>query len=270
MFYESKESSFFIVNETNPLQYPLHVHPYIEVVHAVKGITEMQIGTERYRIENGEIAVVFHNIPHDYHTPSTIGNTQLHIMNCYVDLLPMLKTQLLGKYPKNPVLHKSQIHEDVLYAEHRLFEASHYGTTHTPELVSSLVTSLLIRVFPYLSLADYQEYMPQDLTSDILAYISQHFTEDISLASVAAAFGIGKYAVSRIFSNVLKVSFLHYINSLRIDYAVYLLINTDLNITNIAMECGYHSQQTFNRIFKELYSCTPKEYRKKYFETPLY
>ena len=92
----------------------------------------MQIGTEKYQIETGEIAVVFPNIPHDYHTPSTIGNTQLHIMNCYVDLLPMLKTQLLGKYPKNPVLHKSQIHEDVLYAEHRLFEASHYGTSHTP------------------------------------------------------------------------------------------------------------------------------------------
>lgn len=139
-----------------------------------------------------------------------------------------------------------------------------------PSIISSLVTLLLTRLFPYLNLSDYEGHIPQDLTCDIIAYISQHFTEDISLSSVAAEFGVGKYTVSRIFSNVLKVTFLHYINSLRIDYAVYLLINTDLNITNIAMECGYHSQQTFNRIFKELYSCTPKEYRKKYFETPLY
>ena len=139
-----------------------------------------------------------------------------------------------------------------------------------PSIISSLVTLLLTRLFPYLNLSDYEGHIPQDLTCDIIAYISQHFTEDISLSSVAAEFGVGKYTVSRIFSNVLKVTFLHYINSLRIDYAVYLLINTDLNITNIAMECGYHSQQTFNRIFKELYSCTPKEYRNKYFETPLY
>lgn len=271
MFYESKESSFFIVNETNPLEYPLHVHPYIEVVHAVRGKTEMQIGSEKYLVDTGDIAIVFPNIPHDYHTLSPAEETQLHIMNCYVDLIPMLKSQLLSMYPKNPVLHKSQIHDDVYFAERRLFEESHVSGVHTPpSIISSLVTLLLTRLFPYLNLSDYEGHIPQDLTCDIIAYISQHFTEDISLSSVAAEFGVGKYTVSRIFSNVLKVTFLHYINSLRIDYAVYLLINTDLNITNIAMECGYHSQQTFNRIFKELYSCTPKEYRKKYFETPLY
>ncbi|HIX36789.1 MAG TPA: AraC family transcriptional regulator [Candidatus Blautia pullistercoris] len=96
--------------------------------------------------------------------------------------------------------------------------------------------------------------------------ISQHFTEDISLSDVSAAFGVGKYTVTRIFSNVLKISFLQYINSLRIDYAMYLLTNTDLNMTDIAMECGYHSQQTFNRIFKELCSCTPKEYKKIHYK----
>ena len=100
MFYESKESSFFIVNETNPLEYPLHVHPYIEVVHAVRGKTEMQIGSEKYLVDTGDIAIVFPNIPHDYHTLSPAEETQLHIMNCYVDLIPMLKSQLLSMYPK--------------------------------------------------------------------------------------------------------------------------------------------------------------------------
>ena len=268
MFYESKETSFFIVNERSQLEYPLHVHQYIEVVHVVEGKTEMQIGSEKYLVNTGEIGVIFPNIPHDYHTLSPTGKTQLHIMNCYVDLIPMLKTQLLGMYPQTPVLHKEQIHEDVPYAEHRLFEtARHYGTrTPPPELISSLVTLLLTRLFPYLHLTDYQESLPQDLTCNILAYISKHFTEEISLSSIGAVFGIGKYAVSRIFSNILKVSFLHYINSLRIDYAKYLLLNTDLSITNIAMECGYHSQQTFNRVFKELCSCTPKEYKKIHYE----
>lgn len=268
MFYESKENSFFIVNERTQLEYPIHVHQYIEVVHAVEGKTEMQIGLEKYLIDTGEIGVIFPNVPHDYNTLSPTGKTQLHIMNCYVDLIPMLKTQLLGMYPQTPIIHKEQIHEDVSYAKHRLFEASHHYASHppAPELINSLVTLLLSRLFPYLSLTEYQQSLPQDLTSDILAYISKHFAEEISLSSVGGAFGIGKYTVSRIFSNILKVSFLHYINSLRIDYAKYLLLNTDLNITHIAMECGYHSQQTFNRIFKELCSCTPKEYKKIHYE----
>lgn len=132
MFYESKENSFFIVNERGQLEYPLHVHQYIEVVHVFEGKTEMQIGPEKYLISAGEIGVIFPNVPHDYHTLSPTGKTQLHIMNCYVDLIPMLKTQLLGMYPKTPVICEKQIHEDVPYAEHRLFEAAHHYASHTP------------------------------------------------------------------------------------------------------------------------------------------
>ena len=132
MFYESKVNSFFIVNDRSQLEYPLHVHQYIEIVHVAEGKTEMQIGAEKYRISAGEIGVVFPNVPHDYHTLSPAGKTQLHIMNCYVDLLPMLKTQLLGMYPKTPVIPSEQIHEDILYAEHRLFEAVHHNCLHTP------------------------------------------------------------------------------------------------------------------------------------------
>lgn len=36
MFYEKKEEYFFAVKEYNPLQYPLHVHQYIEYVRAEK------------------------------------------------------------------------------------------------------------------------------------------------------------------------------------------------------------------------------------------
>lgn len=271
MFYEDHTNSFFIAKETKPLQFPLHIHQYIEVVHVVKGKVEMQIGEKRYLIDTGDLGMIFPNIAHDYHTLSSEGNTQLNILNCYLDLIPMLKSQLLEKYPLTPVIRKEQIHEDVTYAEQRLFEAV-YLCHHTPapELISSLTTLLLIRLFPHLSLTPYQKHLPQDLYTDILTYISRHFSEEISLSSVAEALGIGKYAISRIFSNVLKINFLHYINSLRIDYAKYLLLNTDLNITNIAMECGYHSQQTFNRIFKELCSCTPKEYKKIHYENTLF
>ena len=50
MFYENKEDYFFAVEEFNSLQYPLHVHSYIELVHVMKGSLEMQIGREKYVI----------------------------------------------------------------------------------------------------------------------------------------------------------------------------------------------------------------------------
>lgn len=128
-------------------------------------------------------------------------------------------------------------------------------------LISSFLSLILCRLFPLLQLTEYQELPPQDIVCSIIAYIAEHFCEDISLSDVAVHFGIGKYALSRIFSNVLKVSFSSYVNALRMNHARYLLLHSNMNITTIAMECGYHNQQTFNRIFKEQCSCTPREYR---------
>ncbi|MDO4298143.1 MAG: AraC family transcriptional regulator [Lachnospiraceae bacterium] len=259
MFYENKPDYFLSYKETSSLQYPLHLHQYIELVHVVEGLLEMQIGDEKYMIHPGEIALIFPNIPHDYHTLSKTGETQLNIMNCYVDLLPLLKPQLLKKHPVSPKLSADQIHEDVLYAEKRLYELRPVETNKA--LTGSLLSLLLCRLFSELSLEDYQEQPPQDITSGVISYIADHYLEEITLSSVANHFGIGKYALSRIFSNVLGCNFITYVNSLRIDYAKFLLMNTDMNIIRIAIESGFHNQQTFNRVFKKIHGCTPKEYR---------
>lgn len=260
MFYENKRELFQLYFEENPLQYPLHVHQYIELVYVSKGLLEMQIGTEKYLIQEGELAMIFPNVVHDYHTLSKHGCTQLYILNCYLNYLPMHKVQLLNMFPKHPVLCQNEIHEDVLYAIKRLFElqTDNYSTA----LISSLVSLMLCRIFPKLALADHSELPARDLSCDIVAYIGQHFREDISLTSVAKHFGLGKYALSRIFSNILGISFVSYINALRIDYADYLLLSTELGIMDIAIESGYHNQQTFYRLFRNIHGCTPCEFRK--------
>ena len=112
-----------------------------------------------------------------------------------------------------------------------------------------------------LQLNDFESTPPLDLTSKIIAYIGSNFQDEITLPLLAKKFGVGKYTLSRIFSNVLGISLPAYLNSLRMDYATYLLLRTDMDIINVAMESGYHNQQTFNRIFKSTKGCTPKEYR---------
>lgn len=262
MFYEKKQNSFFISVGKTPLQFPLHVHPHIEIAHIIKGEMDMQIGTERYFLQSGDLAIAFPNVPHNYHTVSLEENTQYHIINCYPDLLPMHKKQLMEKYPQIPVVHEDQIHENVWYAEKCLLEMNP-SVNDGNSLVSAFISLMLCRLLPELQLADYKDSAP-DLTSHVLAYIANHFLEEITLSTVADEFGIGKFALSRIFSNVLGIGFNAYINSLRINYSKYLLVNTDMNIIHVAMEAGYNNQQTFNRVFKEQLGCTPKEYRKYY------
>lgn len=259
MFYENKPEFFILYNETTPLQYPLHIHSYIEYVHVISGRVGMQIGGEDYILEPGDIALIFPNVPHKYQTLSTVNNTQFYIMNSSVDILPMHKMDLLGKYPRVPVVHPSPLHEDILYAEKRLFELT--AKPENTQMISSLTSLILCHIFPMLLLSDFESTPPLDLTSRIIAYIGNNFQEEITLPLLAKKFGVGKYTLSRIFSNVLGISLPAYLNSLRMDYATYLLLRTDMDIINVAMESGYHNQQTFNRIFKNSKNCTPKEYR---------
>lgn len=262
MFYENKPDFFLLYNETTPLQYPLHIHSYIEYVHVISGLIEMQIGDEVYTLKPGDIAFIFPNVPHKYHTLSASHDTQFYIMNSSVDILPMHKMELLGKYPHMPVVHPDPLHKDVLYAERRLFEIT-LKEENTP-LISSLTSLILCHIFPLLQLNDFENTPPLDLTCKIIAYIGNNFQEEITLPLLAKKFGIGKYTLSRIFSNVLGISLPSYLNSLRIEYAVYLLQRTDMDIINVAIESGYHNQQTFNRIFKNAKGCTPKEYRQSH------
>ena len=261
MFYENKKEYFIFTCERNPIQYPLHVHQYIELAHVVEGLLEMQIGTEKYRLASGDVALIFPNIAHDYHVLSGQNDTLLHILNCYPSYLPFHETTLLNMFPQTPVLHASDVHPDILYAEKRLLEIDQNNFDQA--LIGSLLSLMLSRILPKFSLSSNENLPPRNLSHEVIAYIGKHFREDLSLASIANHLGIGRCALSRIFSNVLKISFSTYINSLRIDFAEYLLLSTDLGMIDIAIECGYHNQQTFYRLFKSFHGCTPKEYRER-------
>ena len=263
MLYEEKKEFFLAFDAIDNLNYPIHLHHYIELVHVLNGELEMQIGSQNYLISSGQFAIIFPNVFHNYHTITKEEDTFFRIINSYLDLLPAyFKNRFLNYSLNNPVLDKESIHEDVLYAEERLMNITY--SSNTAPLISSLLALILARIFPQLQLRPFSERPPQDITEQIITYISNHYTEDLSLSSIANKFGIGKYALSRIFSNVLGVKFFQYLNFLRIDYAEQLLINTDQNIIDIAINCGYQNQQTFNRVFKERCHCTPKEYRNKY------
>ena len=73
--------------------------------------------------------------------------------------------------------------------------------------------------------------------------------------------GINKYVLSRMFAKTFHCNFNQYVSGVRLNYASSFLKNTTESITNICLDCGFESQRTFNRVFKERYKMTPREYR---------
>lgn len=118
-----------------------------------------------------------------------------------------------------------------------------------------------IVIVPYLDeLENRVNTQQKGMMTQIIAYIHEHYKEDISLDQCAELVGINSYTLSKWFKQASGVNFIDYLTELRIKKAQELLRSTDMLINDIAQEVGYQ-QRYFNRIFKKHVGVTPSEYR---------
>ena len=135
------------------------------------------------------------------------------------------------------------------------------GYTEIPRKLKSLL---------YLSFCEYTERVPditsiqrRDVLSSLFLYINEHYTEPITLISVAKTLGYNPKYISQCLSSIPDMNFALILNSLRIDRAKQLLANEKMKIIDIAYECGFNSEQSFHRTFLKQVKITPGEYRKR-------
>lgn len=95
-----------------------------------------------------------------------------------------------------------------------------------------------------------------------LDYIDRNLTEDIHLEEVARQAAMSSAYFSTLFKKLNGMTLWEYVQSRRIELAAEKLLNTDRNVAEIAMECGYNSISNFNRSFKAVTGQTPVAYRK--------
>jgi len=96
---------------------------------------------------------------------------------------------------------------------------------------------------------------------NLLEYIDTHYTEDLTLEDMADIIGFSKYHFSRLFKQYTNFTFCDYLKHRRIQAAEMLLEQPEYSITEVALQAGFPSISTFNRIFKEYKNCTPTEFR---------
>ncbi len=96
---------------------------------------------------------------------------------------------------------------------------------------------------------------------NVLHYINEHYSEKLLLKSLCSYFNMSESSLSHEFRNYSNKGVYEYILYKRIIKAKELLF-TDMNLTQIALECGFNDYSNFLRVFKKLSGASPKEYRK--------
>src|SRR5690606_3535621 len=96
----------------------------------------------------------------------------------------------------------------------------------------------------------------------IIEYILRNFHHNITLPEVASQANMAVTTFCNFFKEHHRITFVEYLNRVRIGHACQLLGSTKKTVAEIAYECGYKNLANFNRQFKKIKKMTPVELRK--------
>lgn len=231
--------------------YPPMSHTHAELIYVVRGTIDVNVDGQSLTLHAGQLFVLFSRLIHTY---QDAPDAQV-ILLLFDPSVTAFTNTLLSKRPVWPVMD---------------------GTAFAPMLqrAAALLRQDKIKTATgYLNavLGEFLEVVPTEdrpnvvgnMSAKVLEYCAEHFTEPLTLKSVADALFISQSYVSKLFSGKLHYSFRDYINALRVDQAKTLLQETDRQITDVMFACGFTNQSSFNRVFRGSCGCSPREYKKR-------
>ncbi len=235
-----------------------HIHKSMELVYVTEGSLEIGIGQELFHMEKGDFAIVFPSMIHHFQVFDGEKSSAIHILASISYGGKYLQT-MQAYCPKNPVISKEKVHPDMRYCIHSLTK---YNKDHTDSGIDySLIQILLGRSMPFFDLVSRGMVESDDLIDQAVSYIAAHFREPVNLMDMARDLYVNPYRLSRVFSSTFHMNFNSYLNETRLEYATNLLEYSKEPITEIYENAGFESQRTFNRVFKERFHMTPRQYR---------
>lgn len=95
----------------------------------------------------------------------------------------------------------------------------------------------------------------------IIDYIQKNYTHNISLADLAQRENLDMTYLSHFIKNKLGVTFREYVNRLRLERAVDLVVTTNMRMIDICIDCGYSDYRYLNKAFMQEFNMSPVQVR---------
>lgn len=260
----------------NDLMVPFeaHWHSALEIIVPSENYYEVIVEGTLYHLEPDEILIIPPGDIHEILMPPKgirfiymLNITPISKLRSFSGIQPILSSPLY----MTPETY-SKVYDDV-YNILLQIRSEYFNENAFAELT---IQSLLLNMFVKLG---ENRSLDQDLFSRstpplkqhdyiqrfnaALEYIDANYTEDITLEFLAGQIGFSKHHFSRLFKQYTNYNFSDYLCLRRIKAAEDLLGDTNYTITEVALNSGFTSISTFNRIFKLKKGVTPSEYRKR-------
>lgn len=256
---------------------PMHWHSEFELNRILGGAGEFICGDNRFLAQKGDLLLIPPNMLHAAYPcenseliyqalvfhPAMIGanSNDRCTMEC---IRPIISGTI--QLPE-PITANLQNYAELSSVAERMISCV---SGNLPQL-DLLLKSELLRFFWLLNqTANRSNHDPSsisytELVRPALEYMKNNLHENISIAQLADLVHLSKSYFMNCFKKAVGIGAIEHLTQLRINAACDALADSGKLISEIAFTCGYGNLSNFNRQFKQIMGCSPKDYRKRQF-----
>ena len=282
MYFELKEnkphgtkddpfSTYHIENAGRSFQIPVHWHDEFEIIYVRSGFLTVSISGESYIGKTGDAFVVS---PGNLH----LMGSQTGTVDYYTFLFPlkyisfrtddMLDEKLLEPLNSGHLMICPGVNDTAKELCEQLIKIYEAKNDESESKITTQVRTKIILLQFILEMWKKGFVIENDTSGrntvekEMVSYIQQNFTGKISLREFGEQFHLSEKYISRYFKEHFHITLSQYVTYLRLEHAKQLLQDTDIPVTDVAMQSGYQNVSYFIRSFQKAYAVSPLKYRK--------
>lgn len=208
--------------------------------------------------------------------PLIINSRSIHAFESgspkpYIGLALLINYQFLKDiYPEIDHIYFKQPDEEVgMLIKKQLFLINEYYETesiHKDLLITSALYHLIYLLVEHLSVekkhkVELKSEKNKHRITSIINYIDKNYQEDLTIEQLSEVFHLSEGHLSKLFKDNLGMTIKAYISQTRAKEVKQALLTSDLPLIDIAIMCGFPNVKSMNKVFKDLYHCTPNQFR---------
>lgn len=234
----------------------IHIHSYAEIYGVTKGSATLTVSGDSRLLTEGQMAIVN---KYENHSVAIEGESQLLILPVESSVLITFSCLYANKRLPRWLMDVTFNQELFLSIEKIERYAAGPKTEQLQMRITGMVYELLADVIEHYNLENTNQAAAHDmeLVARVSQYIDEHYSEKITLETLANEFYISPTVLSKKLRKYLGSDLRVFVNDLRVQKVIEILNDPEQknrSVFDVAMSCGFKSMSTFYRCYKRNFS----------------